>query len=116
MTHRRLMLWLLLFIVGFNSTIGLPMHEAMHAEHGRAALAASTSSEMPLDVHSEFKDTDACASCYTYTHLSLAFIPSGLDTPSDKNAMFMGTVPGNERVFGIRYAYSSGCDPPAATA
>lgn len=113
MVHRRLMLWLLLVVVGFSSTIGLPMHQALHAESDRIEQSASYTLE---NAHQELEDSDTCASCHAYAQLSLAFNPRRLHISSHETVAFAEAIPLRELFSSLWLAYSSGCGPPTAIA
>jgi len=114
MFYRRLTLWLLLIVVGFNSTIGLPMHEAMHVGSETADHSLLMASDLPVNAHQDFIDTEACAFCCAYTHLFQVFISLELHISSHEMASLHYAASRCELLSSLWLAYSSGCDPPTA--
>lgn len=111
MVRRRFMLWVLLIVVGFNSIIGMPMHEAMHVENEHVDIASD------VDAGTEnasriFEIDDKCTSCQAYAQLSQAFIPAPLERPPHGKLTFIAVTPHDEPFFNLWHSYPSGLDPP----
>ncbi|WP_188395089.1 hypothetical protein [Oxalicibacterium flavum] len=107
------MLWLLLIVVGFNSTFGLSMHEAMHLEHEHTEVDIT---QRDVPVHRDLAEDDGCASCHAFAQLSLTFVPRPLEKPEHDRLVFATVFPCSVRLPSLWYAYPSGLDPPAAIA
>lgn len=90
------------------------MHEAKHVGSETEDHSRLVASDLPANAHQELKDTEACALCYIYTHLSQAFISLELHISSNEMAALHYAASRCELLTSLWLAYSSGCDPPTA--
>ncbi len=114
MVRRHFMLWLLLIVVGFNSTVGLPMHEVLHAENDHVAAAGATDAIASVEeMHGDAEEDGRCTSCDAFAQLAMAFIPAPLEKTAHDKPAVTAAIPRDAPFLSIRYARSSGLDPPA---